>query len=83
MQAAIPVNLDIINKAQAVCDDMGLDISAVVNALLQQFVHTGGGDAFIGSITEKGKPVKYGGWEGTAWISDDFNAPLDDFEECI
>jgi len=29
----------------------------------------------------KGKPAKLGDWEGNAWISDDFNAPLDDFEE--
>jgi len=28
-----------------------------------------------------GKPVKYGGWEGKITMSDDFNAPIDDFEE--
>ena len=28
-----------------------------------------------------GKPVKFGGWEGKILMSDDFNAPLDDFEE--
>ena len=28
-----------------------------------------------------GKPVKFGGWEGKLSVSDDFNAPIDDFEE--
>ena len=28
-----------------------------------------------------GKPVKFGGWEGKIFMADDFNAPLDDFEE--
>ena len=28
-----------------------------------------------------GKPIKFGGWEGKIFMSDDFNAPLDDFEE--
>ena len=28
-----------------------------------------------------GKPVIFGGWEGKVSMSDDFNAPLDDFEE--
>ena len=30
---------------------------------------------------KRGKPVKFGGWEGTIFMADDFNAPLDDFEE--
>ena len=32
-------------------------------------------------VKGKGKPVIYGGWEGKASIADDFNAPIDDFEE--
>jgi len=38
-------------------------------------------DLLIDVKNATGKPVKYGGWEGKATISDDFNAPLDDFEE--
>ena len=30
---------------------------------------------------KRGKPIKFGGWEGKILMSDDFNAPLDDFEE--
>jgi hypothetical protein len=30
---------------------------------------------------KRGKPVKFGGWEGKISMSDDFNAPIDDFEE--
>jgi len=29
----------------------------------------------------RGKPVKFGGWEGKITMSDDFNTPIDDFEE--
>ena len=29
----------------------------------------------------RGKPVKFGGWEGKIVMAEDFNAPLDDFEE--
>ena len=30
---------------------------------------------------KRGNPVKFGGWEGKIVMADDFNAPLDDFEE--
>ena len=30
---------------------------------------------------KRGKPVNFGGWEGKIFMPDDFNAPLDDFEE--
>ena len=30
---------------------------------------------------KRGKPIKFGGWEGKIVMSDDFNAPIDDFEE--
>ena len=33
------------------------------------------------SEEKRGKPVKFGGWEGKIFMADDFNAPLDDFEE--
>ena len=29
---------------------------------------------------KRGKPVKFGGWEGKIIMPDDFNAPIDDFE---
>ena len=38
-------------------------------------------DSFIDISQAKGRPAKLGGWEDKAWISDDFNAPLEDFEE--
>ena len=44
-------------------------------------LYASSGDSFIDISKVKGKPAKLGGWEGKAWISDDFNEPLDDFEE--
>ena len=44
-------------------------------------LYASSGDSFVDISKVKGKPAKLGGWEGKAWISDDFNAPLDDFEE--
>ena len=115
----IPVNRDLGNQAQAVFNDMGLDIVTVIDYFLRQIVHNRGiatipnstsvtqtlnrsrlvetsetqkeeilfqlcalvDDSFIDINKAKGKPVKYGGWEGKAKIADDFNAPIDDFEE--
>ena len=36
---------------------------------------------FEGLRVTCGKPVNFGGWEGKISMSDDFNAPIDDFEE--
>ena len=42
-------------------------------------------DGFNESMAETTKTVrkkpKLGGWEGKIWIADDFNAPLEEFEE--
>ena len=115
----IPINSDLGNQAQAVFNDMGLDIATVVDYLLRQIVHNKGiisspsstntmpqsnhelfekttiskqeetlfrlyaslEDSFSDINNAKGKPVKFGGWEGKLTIADDFNAPPDDFEE--
>jgi len=37
--------------------------------------------SFVDIKNAKGKPAKLGGWEGKVIMADDFNAPLDDFEE--
>jgi len=84
---AIPINPDIGNQAQLVCKEMGLDIITAIDYFLRQIVHNRAAipfDAMLAQASEtkgKGKPVIYGGWEGKAKIADDFNAPIDDFEE--
>ena len=119
---SIPVNPELANQAQAVCNGMGLDIVTVIDYILRQIVHNKGAASFedmqinFTNITPpmhftrlvetnetkeeamlrlyafdsnslfdfsdiKGKPAKLGGWEGKVKMADDFNAPLDDFEE--
>ena len=110
--SAIPINPNIGSQAQAVCNDMGLDITAVIDYFLRQIVHNretipheavsvnltnltqsetkeevllrlyaASNDSIIDFSKVKGKPAKLGGWEGKVKMADDFNAPLDDFEE--
>ena len=60
-------------RVQAVLKSLGINITK----------------AKIEKITKKsevlkekhGKPVKFGGWEGKIVMPDDFNEPIDDFEE--
>ena len=80
---SIPINSDLCNQAQAVFNDMGLDIVTAIDCFLRQAIQDKNSVvAFIGiqNIKMKGKPAKLGGWEGKASIADDFNAPLDDFD---
>jgi len=44
-------------------------------------LHSSMDDSLFDFSKVKGKPAKLGGWEGKVKMSDDFNAPLDDFEE--
>jgi len=41
------------------------------------------GDSFVDLKDAKGKPAKFGGWEGKVTMADDFNALLDDFEDYV
>ena len=79
------------NQVQAVFDDLGLDVSTVVNLF---FRHLAYGEALpfetdrraIQSPLEKEKSensrkFKFGGWEGKIIMSDDFNAPMEEFED--
>ena len=115
----ISINRDIGTQAQAVLNDMGLDIATVVDYFLRQvvqskritvsidpanqipqanlnhFVETNNihkekilyqlfasvDDSLFDINNATGKPVRFGGWEGKVVMADDFNAPLDDFED--
>ena len=68
-------------EAQAVLADLGFDMSAAINAYLSQIVYR---QAIPFEIS---KPVvkraKLGGWEGKILMSDDFNAPMEEFKEYV
>lgn len=66
-------------KAQAVLSELGLDMSTAINVFLKQVVYK---NAIPFEITKPvKKTAKLGGWEGKITLSDDFNAPMQEFEE--
>ena len=66
-------------KAQAVLADLGLDMSTAINVFLNQVVYR---HAIPFEISKPNKKqAKPGGWEGKIKMSDDFNEPMDEFEE--
>jgi DNA-damage-inducible protein J len=66
-------------NASQVLRSMGLDMSTAVNLFLVQVVNKNAIPFEISAPPRK--TVKLGGWEGKGWMSDDFNAPLEEFEE--
>jgi len=66
-------------KAQAILDDLGLDMSTAVNVFLSQVVYR---QAIPFEISVPAmKQAKLGGWEGKISMSDDFNEPMEEFKE--
>jgi DNA-damage-inducible protein J len=68
-------------KAQTVLSDLGLDMSTAINIYLNQVVYTQSIPFEISKFNKSDRSIKTGGWEGKISIPDNFNAPLDDFEE--
>ena len=84
-------------KAQAILDDLGLDMTTAINVFLRQVVHRQAIPFEISVPTVK--QAKLGGWEGKisndklprselkgclkgkVWMADDFDAPLDEMRE--
>jgi DNA-damage-inducible protein J len=75
----IRVDADVKQQSQDVFSSLGLDMSTAVNVFLRQAIQKRG---IPFPITDNPEPLKRrprrGGWEGKVWMSDDFDAPLDD-----
>lgn len=72
-------------EAQEVLAALGLDMSSLVNAMLKQLTQKKA-VPFEMSITNEianKKPISelYGSLSGKLWISDDFDAPIEDMED--
>ena len=66
-------------KAQAVLSDLGLDMTTAINVFLTQVVYR---QAIPFDIAKPVvKTARLGGWEGRITLSDDFNAPMEEFQE--
>ena len=83
----ITINTDseLKSKAQAVLDDLGLDMSTAVNIFLKQLVNKEAMPFEIdkSKITNvKQARSKLRGWlKGKVWMADDFDAPLEEMRE--
>jgi len=66
-------------RAQSVLTDLGLDMSTAINVFLRQVVYR---QAIPFEISKSAsRQAKLGGWEGKIVLSDDFNAPMEEFRE--
>jgi len=66
-------------QAQLILEDLGLDMSTAINIYLNQIVYRQAIPFEIYKPTAK--TAKLGGWEDKISISDDFNAPLEEFRK--
>jgi DNA-damage-inducible protein J len=93
--ANINVRTDAAIKAQAqqIFESIGLDLSTAVNLFLRQTVKANNlpfavgvpyaptlGEAERTALAAK-RAAGFGVWKDKIWISDDFDAPIDDFKE--
>ena len=75
----IRTNSELKAKAQEILNDLGLDMSTAVNIFLKQIVYK---QAIPFEIAKAvGKKTKLGGWEGKIKMSEDFNEPMEEFQE--
>jgi len=76
----VRIDSEIKSQAQDVLAFLGLDMTTAINIFLRQTIQRRAIPFAIADVSAKKTP-KIGGWEGQIWIADDFNAPIDDFEE--
>jgi addiction module RelB/DinJ family antitoxin len=81
----INTNAELKAKAQAILDDLGLDMSTAVNIFLSQVVENETFPFGINSpAATHGKLPRSGlrgCLKGKVWMTDDFGAPLDEMRE--
>jgi addiction module RelB/DinJ family antitoxin len=77
------INIRTTNELKAnagqVLRDMGLDMSTAINLFLVQVVNKNAIPFEVSAPTRK--HAKLGSWEGKGFVSDDFNEPMEEFEE--
>ena len=66
-------------KAQDILSRLGIDLSTAINIYLVQIVEKGGIPMDL--TLRKQRVPQFGGWEGKIHMSDDFNAPMEEFKE--
>jgi len=81
METTIQISID--SKLKETVDSLfassGLDIATGLRMILEKIADEGNIPFNVSEETDYS--VKLGGWEGKIWMSDDFNAPMEEFEE--
>ena len=79
----IHVDNEVKEQAQLIFASLGLDMATAVNIFLRQSICQRGLPFAVAVPPESPgqKTPKLGGWEGRIWMSDDFDAPLEDFKD--
>jgi len=81
--ASVNINIrtdaEVKKAAQELFSRLGMDMTTAVNIFLRQAISKNTLPLEIAPVN--GNNPKLGGWEGKIWISDDFDAPLEDFKE--
>jgi addiction module RelB/DinJ family antitoxin len=68
-------------KAQDVLNTLGIDISTAFHIYLTQVVEKG--SMPTEPTFRKQRAPQFGGWEGKIWMSDDFDAPMEEFNDYV
>jgi DNA-damage-inducible protein J len=76
----IRTDSEVKQQAQEVLSQLGLDLSTAINLFLRQVVYKRGVNIEL-SLPEQKRKASLGGWEDKIVIADDFDDPLDIFEE--
>jgi len=76
----IRVDNDIKKEAQDLFSSLGMDMTTAINIFLRQSIRVRSIPFSITADTIKKVP-KLGCMKGKIWMADDFDAPLEDFEE--
>ena len=77
----IRVDGDVKNKAQDLFAALGMDMTTAVNIFLRQVIRTNGIPFELVTEKPQRKNRQFGRMKGKMWMADDWDAPLEDFEE--
>jgi len=76
----IEIDSELKDRAQSIFEALGFDMSTAINMLLRKAIYQQ--DIAFGNLAEnKSRHAAFGYLKGKINVPDDFNEPLDDFEE--
>jgi len=81
METTIQISVDnkLKESADSLFESLGYDTATVVRMFLVKATDMGGIPFQVSKQTDHS--TKLGGWEGKIFVADNFNDPMDEFEE--